>query len=213
MSDFTGIYDISGNAMHSVTGSATDLSGNLNIRRTKQRRLYDRLLQGDALRSEVGEVSSSVGQPATPPSWTQRQIGKSHAYVIGELSSSHYETFGLNTFHSGNFALEDTSVPASASSYYSKGSRFVRKMYTVTASAGLTILPAPETSPLDTEVSGRANFVAVSGTYVNNSYFAPGKVIIDVPDYGKIRDVKVWVEFIHDVRTPVTPDSTTVDGL
>lgn len=224
MADNSGIYDILGANMTSATGSQRELSGNLNIRRSKQRALYDRLLKGEAYRREVGERSSSYNQLATSPSWTQSSIGKRHAYVIGELSSSAHETFSLNTFNSGTQALETGPVPASASAYYSKQSRFVKLTYKLSASALLPITPSgayiydpgpfpywalsgPNIIMVDTT---RPAFVATSGSYRRAPIYDPAVFEINVPDYGKIRDVRVWVEFIHDWR--LGPDGTFVDA-
>jgi hypothetical protein len=49
----------------------------------------------------------------------------------------------------------------------------------------------------------------VSGSYRNNSYFNPAVFEIDIPEYGKIRDVKVWVELVHDHRAGTGPVAAT----
>jgi hypothetical protein len=199
------------------TGKRGLITGSLNIRRGRQRDLYDRLITGQAKRSEVGQspdgrLSGSFGivlspavyenQYALPPSWTQNSIGKDHAFHIAALSSSHVEVSRLNTFLSGNLPLETGPVPASASAYYSKQSQLVYKIYKLSASIDLPVDPVNlERYPSQQEFGpNRGIFDAVSGSYRNNSYWNPAVFTIDVPDYGKIRDIRVWVEFIHDVR-------------
>jgi hypothetical protein len=228
MSRNFGFFDISGSLttppkdapIQSVTYKTAKIgvvTGSLNIRRGRVRHLYDRVITGQALRSEVGEspdgqLSGNFGivrspavyanQPATPPSWTQNLIHKDHAFVIAALSSSHVEVSRLNTFLSGNLPLETGPVPASASAYYSKQQQLVYKVYKLSASIDLPVDPVIlERYPSQQEWdSPRGIFDAVSGSYRNNSYWNPAIFTIDIPDYGKIRDVRVWVEFIHDVR-------------
>ena len=138
---------------------------------------------------------------ATPPSWTHLQVGRKDGFVIPLLSSSDHEVSRLNAFSSGSLPLEATAVPASASTYYSKSRRFVTLTYKLSASANLPVTPVTESNPLNQEVAGRANFVANSGSYRNNNWRNPAVFEIVVPERGKIRDVRVWVEFVHDVRT------------
>jgi hypothetical protein len=219
----TGLVVISASLMPSVSSSYASallpISGNINIRRIKERTLYNELITGQALRSQVGQnaqtyvdpasqntfslVGSYSNQPATPPSWTQLNIRQAHGFVIPALSSSQAEVSRLNAFFSGNFALETSAVPASGAAFFSKQNRFVRKVYYLTASLALSnqLAATNEQNPSNIEcVSGRSNYDPVSGTYINNSYYNPTVLEIDVPDYGRIRDVRVWLEFIHDIR-------------
>lgn len=151
-------------------------------------------------------VSSSVfrypEQLATSPSWTQHNIGKNHAFVIATLSSSDHEVSRLNAFCSGQLPLEQSPVPASASVYYSKATRLIQRTYKLSASLNLPVNPPDiEQFPFDQEiVVARPVYDSTSGSYRAYSYFNPAVFEIDVPDYGRIRDVRVWVEFIHDVR-------------
>jgi hypothetical protein len=152
------------------------------------------------------QVVSSVfrygEQTATPPSWTQRNIGLGHEFVTPVLSSSHHEVSRLNAFLSGYLPLEDSPVPASGATYYSKSQRLVHRVYKLSASVDLPVTPADiEQFPFDQEIIlPRAVFDSVSGSYRAYSYFNPAVFEIDVTDYGRIRDIRVWVEFIHDVR-------------
>lgn len=52
---------------------------------------------------------------------------------------------------------------------------------------------------------------SVSGVYVNNSPYNPAEINIDVTEQGKIRDVRVWVEFVHDIR--VTGSDPTLTNI
>ncbi len=54
--------------------------------------------------------------------------------------------------------------------------------------------------PSNIETKNRSLYVAGSGCYVQATIDRPAKFAINIPDYGKILDVKVWVEFIHDIR-------------
>lgn len=197
----------------------TMLTGSMNVARRRQRNNYDRLITGGILRSEVGEspdkvlsgnfglVSSPVpyaNQFATVPSWTQYRIGKHHAFVAPALSSSndgHLAT-RLNAAFSGTQGQETSAIPASSSLYYSKARRLVYKVYKLSASIDLPVDPISlEQYPSQQEIgTARSIFDSVSGSYRNNSYWNPAVFSIEVPDYGRIRDLRVWVEIIHDVR-------------
>lgn len=196
------------------------VTGSLDLMRRRQRNNYDRLITGGILRSEVGEspdrslsgnfgiVSGSsnyANQFATVPAWTQHQIGKHHAFVAPALSASGEQHLAgrLNTFFNGTEALERTAVPASRSLYYSKAQRMVYKIYKLSASIDLPVNPITlEQYPFTGEITApRSIFVTASGSYRANSYFNPSVFEIDIPDYGRIRDLRVWVEFIHDVRS------------
>lgn len=90
-------------------------------------------------------------------------------------------------------------------------------MYKLTASAGLPETPANDRGPSEVEYTGsrggiNGTFHPVSGSYRNNSIWSPSEFVIDVPDYGKIRDVKVWLEFVHDHRTGPGIVSASVNG-
>ena len=213
MANGYGIYDISGSMMATHSSSlyaAMFLSGNTNQKDAPFRKKVKRLLMGEATRADFGEApdkadgQSNIGsydqQLATRPSWTQAQIGLNHAYVMPTLSSSTHEVSRLNAFASGNFALEVTAVPASSTIFYQKGNRFRKLYYKLSASAGMTPEPANETSPSTVERLGRTTWEATSGSYRNNSYHEPAQFKINIPEYGRIRDVRVWVEFIHDIR-------------
>jgi hypothetical protein len=228
MSRIFGFFDLSGALytpppVHGAqsttykTGKLGVITGSLNIRRGRQISLYNRDLVGAAFKFETGEgpnktLSGTWGripdptvyehEIATPPSWTQYHIGKKHAFHIAALSSSHSEVSRLNNFLSGNLPLETGPVPASASAYYSKQQQLVYKVYKLSASIDLPVDPVVlERYPSQQEIGApRGVFDPVSGSYRNNSYWNPAIFTIDIPDRGKIRDIRVWVEFVHDVR-------------
>lgn len=229
MGNGAGVFDITAGAIIPIS-SSLEASGNLNLRSKREKRLYNRLIQGRAKRSDVGEapqtvinptfsVSSSIfsypNQLATPPSWTQRNIGLGHEFVTPALSSSAHEVSRLNAFVSGVFPLESSAVPARAPSFYSKQTKLVRKVYKLSASIDLPVTPteierfpffsgsgfADGSGLIDPDIApARGIWDSTSGSFRANSSFNPSIFEIFVPDYGKIRDIKVWVEFVHDVR-------------
>lgn len=156
-------------------------------------------------------TASYPSQLATAPSWTQIGIGEYRGFLIRELSSSHHNSSRLNAFNSGSAPLEVSPVPASASMYYDKSSRFTRIVHKVSASdtpfpGGVNTV---DRAPFSLEVAGRTTTVAASGVYINRSQFNPTVVEINVPEYGRIRDVRVWVELVHDVRSGTGSISTS----
>jgi hypothetical protein len=205
VADNVGIYNISGSLQPSLSSSLIQslyASGSLNIRRWDSRSVLSELVRGDPIKATpTGARTVRTWRAATSPSWTQLGIAKAHGFVAPALSSSHHAVSQLNTFASGAEKLEATPVPASGAMYYSKASRFVRKVYKLSASILLPNTPGLETPPNPYEhAAGRGTFNSVSGSFRNSSIFNPTVFEIAVPDYGRIRDVKVWVEFIHDVR-------------
>ena len=204
MADNIGVYDISGQLQRVATSSLgvvhSGLSASINERRSTQRTNYNRLLKGAATKVQAAQ-SPFDATPADPPSWTQFYAGKKHAFLISELSSSQHEVTSLNARISGTAKLENTAVPASGTLLYSKQTQLVKRIYKLTAFSASSMGPAAERLPSTIENLARyQSFVEISGTYRNNSYWNPATFEIDVPDYGKIRDIKVWVELIHDHR-------------
>lgn len=188
MADGDKIYQISADlAPGSAFSASIDPSGNLNLRREQQRSLYDRLLMGKALSSELGFESVAGNLTAQPPSWVQAHTRMNQAFVIGAISSSMHEVTNLNAYLSGAGPLETSAVPASSSMYYSKENRFRNVIYKVSAS-----------DVLATQLG--ATYVPVSGVYLtasNSTFLSPWSIPFSIDDYGRIRDIKVWIEFIH----------------
>jgi hypothetical protein len=187
MADNFGVYDLTANVETLASSSLYDAleppSGNINLRRLPER-----------LERDHNEIAASTGS-----------FGLRSTFVLPELSSSMHEVTSLNAFFSGTTRLENTAVPASGNMFYSKQQRFVKSTYKLTASAVLPVIPAiQDHGPATDENLDRSSyvngFVPVSGSYRNTTIFDPSVFEIDVPEYGKIRDVKVWVEFVHDHR-------------
>ena len=198
-----GLVDVTGSVAPSPTNSDTDVSGNLNTRRSVEKRLYNRLLVGDALKTEVGE-SLAIGdsnKKATPPSWTQDRAGLRHGFVIAGLSSSLHE-LQLNAFVSGSTPLESSAVPASATMFYGK-SQLVTKMYKLTGSDNMW--------PLDefgNPIQGGDYFLTdpVTGSLFGRFNYTPDPddLVIEVSDSGTLVDIKVWVELVTRFTHVVT---------
>ncbi len=183
MADNTGIYEISGKVEATLSSSLHSAlappSGNINLRRLPERHARDL--------SEIREVRQS------PTNFM-------NVFVIPELSSSRHEVSSTNGFVSGSAALERTAVAATGTQYYAKNSQLVKLVYKLSASAGLPSIPGNLRGPSQIENFPRNTFDPVSGSYRNNSYTDPAIFEINVPEYGTIRDIKVWVELIHDHR-------------
>lgn len=170
--------------------SSLDAYAGVNFRNLAERDRYNRLLLGTALRSEVGQDSEAANPTARPPSWTQHHAGSSqHAFAWSALSSSRHEVQVLNAYLSGTEPKEQSSVPASGSMFYSKKRGLVRKTYKLSASADL------------------GTFVAASGTIFESQVSSPTVYTINVPDYGRIVDIKVWIEAVTWWQ-PGTPENS-----
>lgn len=196
--------------------SSADIEGNLNFRRITQRKLYSDWIIGSGDRRLLGhETHNSNGSPidnssSRPPSWTQNDAGINHSNVIFALSSSDHYEINLNSFRSGSLILENTHVSGAVKQFYNKNNRFVQKIYKLTAS----------TETVDS-TRGNEFFRAVSGSYFvigrmtnneNNHYSASFRTYsINVPDYGKIRDIKVWVEWVSDIEPSPVAASLRLD--
>lgn len=188
MADNFGVYNLTGRVEPVISSSLETalqpVSGNINIRRLPERHLRD-LVEFDLQDESFAKIRNS--------------------FVIAELSSSQHEVTSRNAYLSGTEQLEFTDVPASGAVYYSKTNRLRQLTYKLSASADLPIVPGNTRQPSTIENVARGTFHSVSGSYRNNSYFDPAVFTIDVPEYGKIRDVKVWVELVHDHRGGTGP--------
>ncbi|MFA5750532.1 MAG: hypothetical protein WC895_04945, partial [Candidatus Shapirobacteria bacterium] len=207
MADNIGIYEITADLQASPSSSveaSVEVLGNLNFRNEDERKLYNKLLVGTAKTSELPDEPNNDTSYSVPPSWTQQHTNTNQAFVESTLSSSQHEVTSRNSFLSGVFGLENSAVPASASVFYSKQNRFQKLIYKLSASALLPGADFSENPPSKIECVDRSGsvgyFVAGSGSYRCNSIFNPAEFEIEIPEYGKIRDVKVWVNFIHDIR-------------
>ena len=201
MADNIGMFDLSASLMVSAT-SSLDASGSLDNRRGGTRRLYNKFLLGEALRTTVGQPPAlDTNLTAEPPSWTQHAAGLNHSFVMQPLSAAFHEKQVLNAYLSGTPGLESSPVPASGSSYYSKQGRFRRYIFAVTASAGLSdTFAAPTSSWASDFGSGRPTFVAASGSFICHGRDNPASVKIPVSIHGKLVNLRVWIEFVTDMR-------------
>lgn len=152
----------------------------------------------------------SVVTTGTIPSWTNRHLGGGNrAYVSNVLTSSHHETV-YNSFFSGTEPVETTAVPASASMYYSKHSRYRHVVVKKSASIqDLTRLPTTMDgmTPVYFVAGKGTDITTVTGTlsYFPQTQYAlqdstvlvPALIPIEVPFSGRIVDIKVWIELMQ----------------
>lgn len=172
--------------------SSLDVEGNLNFRRIPEKKRYNDWLLGRALRTDLGHNEDDGNSTSTPPAWVQSHTGKNQAFVISNVSSSLQNS--LNVYMSGTEAAEQTEMSASVEKFYTKNATET-KIYSLTAS-----------SDLSGTLHGVGKFVAslsASRLYDNgNEVFSErsSDVIrfpIFVPDYGRILNIRVWVEIIN----------------
>ena len=180
--------------------SSLDIEGNLNFRRLKEKRRYNDWLRGDALRVDLGHDEDDGNTYSTPPEWVQTRNGVNHAFVIQPLSASSYEEVNLNAYKRGTTQLEQTAVPVSSNDYYTKESARITKTYTLTASADL---------------SGTHPFVGQLVPEFGNMCFNTNAGLefkVNIPDYGKIENIRIWVEIVNDTVSP-PPFGFPTNGL
>jgi len=184
----------------------------LNFKNRRTRDLYSKWIRGDATKddfmdpvtlqreSDVTILTASIDN--NPPSWTQIEANLKHSAVLMAHSASEYETRAFNAYNSGSIALEQTAIPASASEYYSKSDRFFHVVYKLT---GSDLLVDPAFAGTDFHDATKGTYFALGqGSYTggNPNYAiehltASNKIVeIDIPDYGKIRDIRVWLEVV-----------------
>ncbi len=189
----------------SLTAFGTDL----------ERRYVDQKLIGlgtGALGRSFGVTTITTG---SVPSWTNKHLGQNSAFVVPTLSSSDHEVRVLNAWRSGSQALETTAVPASASMYYSKNSKYSKIIVKRSASYFDTVAPAGYTIGTD-DFFPPSQFVAGSGSLMTlisgsggvdmSTPYAGGVLLFNVPVSGKLVDIKVWVELHHQSGSvPIMP--------
>ncbi len=157
------------------------------------------------------------------PTWTNVHLGRNMAFVVPTLSSSDHEVRVLNMYRSGSEALEQTAVPASASLYYSKNSKYSKVIVKKSASYFDTVAPTGYAKGVD-DFYPPAQFVPGSGslmTLISSSVaadmstpYAPGVLLFDVPVSGKLVDISVWVELHHQSGSvPIMPLGSIGLGL
>ncbi len=131
------------------------------------------------------------------------------------LSSSHNSERLANYFVSGTEPVESSPVPASATLYYSKNTGYQRIIVKHTASA-LDVVNAVGTTSVTgvflpyifiagkgvdvSMVTGNLDFGPSTGTFGGRYQSTPttaAEIYIPVTSFGKIVDIKVWVELVH----------------
>jgi hypothetical protein len=220
---------MTGSVMRSVTGlnafyepfssavasSSVVIEGSISKGRGYERKKLNAIL--------LGQTATAIGRTPFPspnvmdvgptgtfvsPSWTHASVGFNQAFVGTALSSSNYENLIFNTFTSGTEPLETTAVPASATLFYSKETRFQTVMVKKTASVLDTVIRSGSWVPksfavssgvLFSEVTGVAEDALVPGELTSkvSSVWAPASILIPVTGSGRIVDIKVWVELIQ----------------
>lgn len=166
--------------------SSINVEGNLNFRRLEDKARYNRWVLGQGSRAEMGHETVATNPTSRPPSWTQTDAKLDHAFVMLPVSASSYETVSLNVYRSGSEPLELTAVPASGSIFYSKREKRNYVQYKVSASALL----------------GNGTFVAASGSLFTGSTAGfVGIIPIEVVEYGRLENIRVWVELAHQGST------------
>ena len=54
---------------------------------------------------------------------------------------------------------------------------------------------------------------SLSGVYLNKNYYTPSMIKLPVTNEGKIRDIRAWVEFIHDNRLQTVSNGTGLSNI
>ncbi len=187
MTDNTRIYEVTGTvyqdlkqSYETVRGSPVYYPRQASVFRSSSTEIYEGARFRDSRQRR--SLNRTQLDRSASDSWTQhRAVGSSHAFVSQPLSSSRQEVSGLGCFFSGTQAISAGSIPASASAYYFKPSPLRRNVYKWVASASMNGFSA-----------GNGVVVASSA-----SATAPHCAYIDIPDSGRIVDIRFWVELMH----------------
>lgn len=168
-----------------IRTSSLEIYDSVSYKNLDERKRYNRLILGEATKEEVGQGSDG-DESARPPSWTQVAAGLNHSFVLRPLSASRHEEQILNARFSGYEQKEISTVSATGSIYYSKSNKFIKKLYSVTSSVSF--------ASTMTSIHYHGSGTFISG---NRDQFNPFAVKFDIPDRGRIRDIRVWVEIVH----------------
>ncbi len=143
------------------------------------------------------------------PSWTHASIGNNQAFVISAFTSSNHESTSLNLYRSGTEMLESSQVPATAPLYYSKMERFSTLIVKKSASFFDTVVPySGALVPTTFFASTGTLLTMVTGSNtapLSCSFRHPASIRIDVPQRGKLVDLKVWIEIVQDSGSAASP--------
>ncbi len=219
-----GTYRVATGAGEFVLTGTTDISDSAGPFGTA---FETRLLNARVLGSSVGGLGYAntvvSARTGSIPAWTNKHLGQNAAFVIPTLSSSDHESRVLNAYRSGTEPLETTAVPASATLYYSKQSRFNKIIVKKSASYFDTVAPAGFSKGVDGFYPPGA-FVPGSGsllTLISSSIeadmstpYAAGVLLFNVPVSGKLVDISVWIELHHQSGSvPIMPLGSIGLGL
>lgn len=153
--------------------SSSEVYDTVSYGKVQQRRALDRIM---------------LGQSGSAPTWTHAGVGANQAFYAAPFSSSHHERDVMNVAESGAFAELGVAVPVSSTLFYQKNRRTVHQTYKLSAS-----------SDLGATGLGPSAFIGNVGALVHFSASVerPAVYKIEVPDNGRLLDVKVWVEIVH----------------
>lgn len=169
---------------------SNSLEGNLNDRRRAARDSYNKWLLGTAKREDLGHELTE--QYSTPPSWVQSHAGVNNSFSIDTYQSAEHEVTSLNAWVSGSARRESGLNAAFTSEYYSKEEKFITQTWKMSASVDL---------------SGSSNgvvgeFVTGMGNMFSSNFDTPAIFKLNIPEYGRIKDIKVWVEVVASNEVP-----------
>jgi len=136
---------------------------------------YRDMRQRKQLNIEQLDVSSSQA-------WSQTRIGISNqTFVSQPISSSRHEVQNKGCFLSGTEKISTGPIPFSASMYYEKSFQLQKSIYKWVATVG----------------DGGYNATFGNQIKASASVEFPHHVGINIPDYGSIVDIRVWVEIMQ----------------
>jgi len=178
--------------------SSIDIENALNFKNLEERARYNDWLIGRGLRSELGHEQNYADGTAIdndhsrPPSWTQTDAKLNHAFVISALSSSEHELSHYKAYNSGSRAIESTAVSATGTLYYTKKPKqYFKAVYKMSGSDTMMADADHMSDTFDTNL----------GLQFSASFGKVAKFTLNVPDRGRIADIRVWVEFMHNSGT------------
>lgn len=189
------------------------ISSSISYGSVRQSRLCNRALLGASNQATGAPYSSVISAvTASSPSWANSQVSQ-QAFVNLALATGSVEG-NLNYFRSGTQPLESSPVPASASLFYAKTSKYstlvVKKTASVFDTWGVGTTIPNEYMPVTFVANSGTSLTFVTGVYNPDliglidptaqtipHVYAPACFTVEVPQSGKIVDLKVWVEIVH----------------
>lgn len=149
-----------------------------------------------------GTLSDNVRNERYDQSLAFRHTGSVAGWFSGTfVANPNHELTALNCFNSGSAPLEFTGVPASGNLYYSKVQRLQTLTVKKTASFFDTVVPYSGVMVPVSFAAGTGSLITiVTGSNTPSlscSYRYPATIRVDVPQSGRLVDLRVWVEIIH----------------